>query len=106
MKEIETLQFEQANDFKDKALKKIELGSDYSSEYEEQEVSDWVLTDAVETDVAPTLQVEQVPAADAEVDPANMTFKPIDVSRVDPDNASPVRAGEGSKQDKMFDYLR
>lgn len=34
------------------------MGSDYSSEYEEKEVSEWVTTDAVESDVAPTIAVQ------------------------------------------------
>ena len=49
LKEVKKLQLEQAEEFKEKAMRKIEEGSAYSSDYEEVEISEWVTTDHVET---------------------------------------------------------
>jgi len=42
LKEVKLLQLEQAEEFKEKAMRKIEEGSAYSSDYEEVEISEWV----------------------------------------------------------------
>ena len=45
MDELEDLQLKQADEFRDRAEKKIELGSQYSSEFTEHSYSAWVSTD-------------------------------------------------------------
>ena len=64
MRELSDLQQQQADEFKERAEKKIELGSQYSSEYTEEVYSDFVSTDhEVEigevTDAIPILKVDR-----------------------------------------------
>ena len=94
MKEVELRQSQQAEEFKEKVLRKIEEGSNYSSDFEEQEFSEWVSGDEFEVNEVPTIKVQRdeddtpvVPNRDRSPDdPANMTFKPVNITKVDPNN--------------------
>ena len=76
-------------------------------------MSEWVATDHVESDAAlpdgagkkePIIKDAENAPAGGKQDPANMTFKPVNLTRVSADDTSP-KGGVASSQDKMFDFL-